>query len=324
MLKLKGKHSEMILANLKNWTLTDGNGTEGDSLMLSLFSEGITGIPPKGEKYEVYLGDVFRDDFQISNRKAKMSPNEVNLVLSVAPFNMTDKKGFRTKQSQSWDNTTLANVMRDVLLVHGYSIFVHPKLQKIEIEHLDRTDEGCSAFLNRLARKYDAVSKPVGAVYVMAPKGEVNSASGKAIETITLSLPSDNDPKLPNFVTVDIDLDGRDDFNGTSAFYLSTDNGSRHQVEVGDAPFKELGKDFTTKKEAEQACLTELRRIQREGRKVTISAPAHPAVFAEGLVVIDDTFEKLYQGTCSIDSVTFNGQGKQAKRMTIQATLTGA
>ncbi|MCG9678761.1 hypothetical protein [Vibrio sp. Isolate24] len=322
MLKLVGKHSEMIIGSLKNWSLTDGNGTEGDSLTLSLFSEGITGIPPKGEKYKVYLGDVFRDEFQISNRKAKLSPKEVALVLSVAPFNRTDNDGFRAKKSNSWHDTPLAKIMQDVLLPHGYSVFVHPKLQNIKID-ISRTDEGASAFLNRLAKKFDAVAKPIGSVYVMAPKGEVNSASGKAIETITLSLPSDNNPKLPNFVNVEIDLDGREDFDGVRAFYLSTDDGKRISVETGSAPFKELGKDFDTKKEAEQACLTELRRILREGRKVNITAPANAAAFAEGIVVLDETFEKLYQGTCSIDSVQFNGQGKQAKVMTIQATLTG-
>ena len=323
MFNLKGKDSEMILANLKNWSLSDGNGTEGDSLTLSLFSEGITGIPPKGEKYEVYLGDVFRDEFQISNRKAKLSPKEVNLVLSVAPFNRTDNDGFRAKKSASWNDESLAKIMQEVLLPHGYSVFVHPKLQNIKID-ISRTDEGASAFLNRLAKKLDAVAKPIGSMYVMAPKGEVNSATGKAIETITLSLPSENNPELPNFVNVEIDLDGRQDFDGVRGFYLSTDDGKRHSVEVGTAPFKELGKDFDSKKEAEQACLTELRRIQREGRKLTITAPANSAAFAEGIVVLDDTFEATYQGTCSIDSVQSTGQGKQAKTMTIKATLTGS
>ncbi|WP_254313911.1 hypothetical protein [Vibrio coralliilyticus] len=104
---------------------------------------------------------------------------------------------------------------------------------------------------------------------------------------------------------------------------MSTDDGQRHSVETGHAPFKELGKDFDSEQEAEQACLNELRRILREGRKVNITAPANASAFAEGVVVLDETFEALYQGRCSIDSVQFNGQGKQAKTMTIQATLTG-
>ncbi|WP_254313912.1 hypothetical protein [Vibrio coralliilyticus] len=161
MLRLVGKHSEMVMACLKTWSLTDGNGTEGDSLTLSLFSEGITGIPPKGEKYEVYLGEVFRDDFQISNRKAKLSPKEVSLVLSVTPFNRSDNKGFRAKKSNSWNDAPLAKIMQDVLLPHGYSVFVHPKLQNIKID-ISQTDEGASSLLNRVAKKFDAVAKPVG------------------------------------------------------------------------------------------------------------------------------------------------------------------
>ncbi|CED71534.1 phage late control gene D protein [Aliivibrio wodanis] len=324
MLKLEGKQADMLLSCLKNWQLIDGNGMEGDSLTLSLFSEGISGIPSKGEKYEVYLDDIHRDTFQISKRSAKLSPKEVCLVLSVAPFSVTDASGFRAKRSASWNKASIAEIMQDCLLPHGYSIFVHPKLQNIEIEHIDRTDEGCAAFLRRLAKQYDAIAKPVSETYVMAPKGEVISASGAAIETLTLSLPSNNDPQLPNFVNVDIELDGREEFGGVSAFYLSTDSGHRNEVNTGNAPFKALGKDFKSKEEAEQACFTELRRITREGRKVNIVAPANSVVFAEGLVVLDKTFDELYQGISSIDTVTFSGQGRQVKSMTIQATLTGA
>ncbi|NOI87323.1 contractile injection system protein, VgrG/Pvc8 family [Vibrio sp. 99K-1] len=323
MFKLVGKNSELLLARLKSWRLSDGNGIEGDSLSLTINSDDIDGIPPKGEKYSVYLGEVLRDEFQISKRSISLHPREVVLVLSVAPFSIKDETGYRERKSMSWDNTTLAQIVADNVAPHGFQAFVHPRLQKIEIEHIDRTDESTPSFLYRLAKQYDAVAKPIDGRFIFAPKGEARSASGKDIETVTLSQPSGNNPQLPNFTNVSIDLDGRTDVTGVKAFYLSTENGTRQEIRKGKAPFRSIGKDRNSQQEAEQACASELRKMQREGRKLSIEAPPNPTVFAEGLLVLDSSFPGVFQGTCSIDSVSISGQGLQPRRMSIKATLTG-
>ena len=325
MLRIEGKNAELMMSLLKSWQLTDGNGVEGDYLSMAIFSDDIDGIPPKGEKYQVYLGDVFRDEFQISKRSASLHPREISIVLSVAPFNIKDSTGYRAKKSSSWNDSTLTQVVSDCVTPHGFSVFVHPRLQNIRIEHVDRTDESASAFVYRLAKQYDAAAKIVDGVYVIAPKGEASSASGKKIETITLSLPDIKEEKgSAGFLNVEVELDGRDDFNGVKSFYLTTDSGERLEVLVGNEPFKVISKDCSSRTDAEQVCLTELRRIQREGRKLTISGPPNLRAFAEGIVVLDDSFPKAFRGECSIDSVNFSGRGRQPSSMTIQATLLGA
>ncbi|TOY91864.1 contractile injection system protein, VgrG/Pvc8 family [Vibrio fluvialis] len=319
-LRIEGKNAAMMMELLKNWQLTDGNGIENDSLSMTLFSENVEGIPAKGEKYQVYIGNTYRDEFQISKRSVSLRPSEVRLVLCVAPFNILDSTGYRERKSSSWDNTTISQVASDCVVPHGFSVFVHPELQNIQIEHIDRTEESTAAFIYRLAKLYDAVAKIVDGTYVIAPKGKAKSATGKEIETITLSLSGNQANDITN---VEIDLDGRDDFLGVKGYYLSTDSGERVAVVVGSSPCKVIRNEFSTQPEAEQACSTELRRIQREGQRVTISALPNEMAFAEGLVVIDNTFPSAFRGTSSIDSVCFSGRGRQAINMTIQATLTG-
>ncbi|MFM2477356.1 hypothetical protein [Celerinatantimonas sp. MCCC 1A17872] len=322
MFKLTGKNAELMLARLKSWHLKDGNGIEGDSLTLDINSSDIDGIPPKGEQYTVYLDDIKRDVFQITQRTATMQPRTVQIVLTVAPF-MADSTEFLKRQSASWDNTTLAQIVSDVVTPFGYDIFVHPRFQKIQIEHSDRTDESAPAFLNRLAKQFDALAKPVERLYLFVPIGESQSASGKQIETITLTKPAVNRPDLANFINVSTDLDSRSGFSGVKAFYVTTNDGQRHEVSVGESPFKQLGKDKNSESEATQAAGAELRKLQRQGRKVTIEAPPNPKAFAEGLIVLDASFPQAFQGQCSIDSVEFSGQGLQPTHMTIHATLTG-
>ncbi|HFQ4959188.1 TPA: hypothetical protein ACGUPM_002641 [Vibrio vulnificus] len=323
MFKLIGTHSEMMMERLKSWRLSDGNGVEGDSLTLHINSDDIDGIPPKGEIYTVYLGDVLRDEFQISKRTVNLHPREVVLVLSVAPFSIKDESGYRERRSASWDDTTLGQIVADSVTPHGFEVFVHPRLQKIQIAHIDRTDESTPSFLHRLAKLFDAVAKPVDGRFIFAPKGEARSASGKAIESVTLSQPGGNNPQLPNFINVTIDLDGRSEHNGVRAFYLSTGDGSRQEIKLGSPPFKTIGKDRNSRQEAEQACAAEQRKMQREGRALTIEGPPDPRVFAEGLIILDQTFPTAFQGTSSVDTVSFSGQGLQPRRMTIKATLTG-
>lgn len=319
-LRIEGKNAAMMMELLKNWQLTDGNGIENDSLSMTLFSENVDGIPAKGEKYQVYIGNTYRDEFQISKRSISLRPSEVRLVLCVAPFNILDTTGYRERKSSSWSNASINQIVSDCVTPHGFSVFVHPELQKIRIESMHRTEESTSAFIYRLAKQYDAVAKIVDGTYVIAPKGKAKSATGKKIETITLSL---NDKQASDLTNIEIDLDGRDDFLGVKGYYLSTDLGERVAVVVGSTPCKVIRNEFSTQREAEQACSTELRRIQREGQRVTISALPNEKAFAEGLVVIDNTFPSAFRGTSSIDSVCFSGRGRQVSTMTIQATLTG-
>lgn len=323
MFKLMGKNSDVILSRLKSWRLTDGNGTEGDNLTLTINADDIDGIPSKGEKYTVYLGQVKRDVFEISQRSIELLPREIKLVLTVSPFSINDVTGYRERKSFSWDNTTLSQVVSDCVTPHGFAFFVHPGLQKTVIQHVDRTEESTPAFLNRLAKQYDAVAKPVEDKYIFVPIGKQTSATGADIESITLSLPRGNTTENTHFIRLSADLDGRSEFNGVRAFYVSTEDGTRQEVKTGSKPFKLLGKDKNSKVEAEQACATELRKIQRTGRKVSINAPVNTAAFAEGIVILDVSFPLAFQGKCSIDSVTISGAGLQPTRMSISATLTG-
>ncbi|MBD1572874.1 hypothetical protein HC725_06215 [Vibrio sp. S17_S38] len=318
-IRLQGKNSDLMMARLKSFNLEDSEGVKGDSLTITLSSDDVGGLPPKGEFYLVYLGNVERGRFSISQRKFSVYPKEITIVMTAAPLSVKDKE-FRARKSSSWDQCSLNQIVQEATPT-GFEIFVHPALQNIQIEHTDRTEESTSAFLNRLAKDYDAVAKPVGDKFVFVPKGQAKSASGAEIETITLSLPKDNSPSNASFVNVSGSLDGSNEFNGVKAFYSTTVNGQRLEVEKGSEPFKRLAKDKNTKQDAIQACAAELRKINREGRKISVEAPIDPNAFAEGVLILDASFDAVIRGNYSIDRASFSGSGLQASRMSLTATL---
>ena len=83
MLELFGKHADLMLSRLKSWRLDDDNGLEGDALTLTLHSDGIEGLPPRGELYQVALNGVVRDTFSICQRSFSLSPGDIRLVLTL-------------------------------------------------------------------------------------------------------------------------------------------------------------------------------------------------------------------------------------------------
>lgn len=323
MLEIKGKNASLILERLKDWRLEDATGIEGDSLTLKINSQDITGLPAKGEQYQIQVNGVKRGTFSISKRSFSVVPCEITLVLTVAAFSVKDESGWRERRSASWDNATISKIVSDCVTPHGYTSFVHPELQKIVIQHIDQTDQSAQAFLVRLARHYDAVAKPVEGQFVFVPIGKEKSASGKDIDAITLSMPAVNRPGDDRYVNVTGDLDGRNEFKGVKAFYLETSKGQRVTVSKGSAPFKRLVKDKGNEIDAIQACASELRKINREGRKISLEAPLLASAFAEGLLILDNSFDALIRGKYSIDNVSMGASGRQVPRMNITATLTG-
>ncbi|WP_241906676.1 hypothetical protein [Vibrio splendidus] len=306
------------------WSLSDANGSDGDSLTLTLSSVNVDGLPPKGEQYQVMLDGVDRGSFKISNRSFSIQPRTVDITMTVAPLSLKDNTGYRSRSNGSWHNTTLGQVIVDCVTPHGFTAIVAPELQKIEIENLYRTDESVHAFLRRLAKQYDAISKPVeNGGFIFVPKGKAVSATGLSIESIMLSLPLVNEPQSSKFVNVTGELDGRDDFSGVETFFTRMEDGTKQPVQIGRAPFKRLSQEQSNEKEAIQTASAELRKIQRQGRKLSIDAPVMANAFAEGLLVLDKSFPDVAQGKYSIDSVRISGSGRSAKRMALAATLTG-
>jgi len=85
----------------------------------------------------------------------------VTIVATAAPFLVKDKTEFKKRRSRSFEQISLGNLFRQVVSTHGYSPRVAPDLDSIMLAHVDQTDETDMSFITRLARQYDAVTKPI-------------------------------------------------------------------------------------------------------------------------------------------------------------------
>lgn len=325
--RVTGKHAELINSGrLIDWEHVDAAGMESDRLHLTIDIRGVDGRPTEGDRIGLEVGYAeslpltHKGQFVISRVTPRLFPEQLLIVATAAPFEPEDSTAFRERKSASYDATTLGAIFRTLTQRHGFSPRVAPELDAIPIEHADQADETDMAFLTRLARRHDAVTKPVGSLYVLARRGQVKAISGQPLPVITLSVPPNNKPEEMAFTNASIESSARVRFKGVRAVWFDGEEGAEATIEQGGKPFKRLRQSYQSPDEASAAAQGELRKLKREAEKLRIECPGNPALAAEGVIELDDTWPGYMQGRWSLDRVTARGSRKHGYRCVLEAT----
>jgi phage protein D len=323
--EIYGANSALLNERLISWQHIDAAGIESDQLTLTIDLEGLDGLPSLGGKIGLRVGYlesglIDKGQFIITRRTPTLFPLSLSLVAMAAPFSAADETGFKQRRSVSHGPTTLGALFRQLTSRHGFSPRVAPKLALIRIEHIDQSNETDMGFLTRLARRYDAVAKPVNELYVLARRGQTKSLSGKILPDIRLSVTTDNRPGDHAFITATLEETARAKYQGCKTSWWDAAAGKVRVEESGIAPFKTLRQRYQSADDARAVGEGEVRRMMREALKVKINCPGNPGLSAEGLVLLDTTWPEFMRGRWSIDKVTASGNRKDSYRCTIEAT----
>jgi phage protein D len=320
-----GAGASTINSRLIDWELVDAAGVESDQLKLTVNIEGIDSLPAKGAKIGIRIGYVEsglvdKGEFIISRLTPNLFPARVVIVAMAAPFTPNDEAGFRARRSASHGPTTLGALFRELTRKYGFSPRVSPELAMLKIEHVDQSNETDMGFLTRLAQQYDAVTKPVNGLYVLARRGQVKSLSGQILPKVTLSVTNDNRPGDKSFTMASIDDDTRVKFKGCKTTWWDGSAGKECIVEVGVEPFKKVRQRYQGEAEAKAAAEAQSRKQDREAVKLRVDCPGNPALTAEGLVGLDASWPSFMQGDWSADRVTHSGSRQQSFRSSLEAS----
>ncbi|MGJ7514295.1 phage late control D family protein [Pseudomonas baetica] len=327
--EIYGANASLLNQRLLSWQHVDAAGIESDQVTLSIDLEGLQGLPSLDGKIGLRLGYresglVDKGEFVITRRTPTLFPLRLTLVATAAPFSVADETGFKQRRSVSHGPTTLGALFRLLTSRHGFSPRVAPDLAMIKIEHVDQSNETDMGFLTRLAWIHDAVAKPVNELYVLARRGQAKSLSGKVLPSVRLSVTTNNHPDDHAFIAATLDETARAKYQGCKMSWWDAAAGKERVVESGIAPFKSVRRRCQNAEEAQAACEGEVRRMMREALKVQIDCPGNPALSAEGIVVLDDTWPDFMRGRWSIDKVTASGSRKDSYRCKIAATCLGS
>ncbi|MCK3832316.1 contractile injection system protein, VgrG/Pvc8 family [Pseudomonas fluorescens] len=320
-----GANAALLNQRLMHWSHTDAAGIQTDRLELTLNIEGLEGLPSLSGKIGLRVGYqetglVEKGEFVVTQRTPVLFPMRLMIVATAAPFSEADKSGYRQRRSASHGPTTLGALFRQLVSRHGFSPRVAPTLDGIAIAHIDQSNESDMAFITRLAKRYNAVTKPFNELYVLAEAGQAKSLSGQLLPQVKLSVTEDNRPGEQAFITAKLDEKSRSKYMGSRVSWWDSGAGKQRMVQVGIAPFKTLRQRCQNEAEARAVAEGELRRVGREGLKLQIDCPGNPLLAAEGLLVLDETWPSYMQGRWSITQVTHVGDPATGYRSSIMAS----
>ncbi|MBD9588415.1 phage late control D family protein [Pseudomonas sp. PDM03] len=319
-----GDNEVLINKRLISWEHIDAAGIESDQLTLTLDLEGLEGLPILGGKIGLKVGYVEsgvvdKGQFTVSRLTPTLFPLRLTLVATAAPFSADDKTGFLQRRSASHGPTTLGALFREIAKRHGFSPRVAPQLALKKIDHIDQSNESDMAFLTRLAGIYKAIAKPINELYVLALPSQTKSLSGKVLPQVKLSVTTNNRPGDRAFISATLDDTVRAKNQGCKTSWWDAAAGVVRVIETGSAPFKVIGRLCQNETEARDVGEGEVRKLLREKLKVKISCPGNPALSAEGVLLLDQSWPDFLRGYWSIEKVIASGDKYQSYRCMIEA-----
>lgn len=90
----------------------------------------------------------------------------------------------KERQSRSWDNVSLGQVLSDAAASAGMTIKVHEELKSRNLEYEGQDNESFLAFGQRLAREHGAAFRISGTRAVFLPRGKGVNSIGEALPVI--------------------------------------------------------------------------------------------------------------------------------------------
>ncbi|WP_058973933.1 phage late control D family protein [Type-D symbiont of Plautia stali] len=208
--------TQKLEKRLLSLTLTDNRGFEADQLDIELDdADGQLSLPRRGVSLSLALGwqgeALFpKGTYTVDEIEHTGTPDRLVLRARSADFRQT----LNTKREKSWHKTTVGEMVKDIAGRHKLTVALGEDMAKMDIDHLDQTNESDASFLMRLAKQCGAIACVKNGSLLFIRQGQGKTASGKALPVITLQR---KDGDGHRFTLAD-----RDAYTGVIASWLHT------------------------------------------------------------------------------------------------------
>ncbi|WP_176597334.1 MULTISPECIES: contractile injection system protein, VgrG/Pvc8 family [Sphingobium] len=303
---LDGKDlTDRMRPRLVSLTLSEKRGDEADQLDIVLDdSDGMLAIPKEGATLQVHLGwkqgrDVTpglveKGSFKVDDVTHSGPPDQIRIRARAADFT----SAIRNRREQSWKNTTLGAVLKDIAGRNGLTLKVAADLSSIALPSITQNRESDIAFLKRLGRENDAVATIKNKHLIFARKGAGTTTSGKALPTLTITR-RDGDGHTWS-------RQKRDGQEGVTASWHDKKGAKRKSFTVGkEDGAKKLRKVYPDEASAKRAAIAERDRIKRAPATFDMKlALGRPDAFPETRVKASGFKDEIDATTWLIAEVT--------------------
>lgn len=277
-----------VRPRLHSLSLTERRGADADELELVLNdTDGKLAIPPAGAVITLKLGWLdLRDgssptlidkgSFTVDERGHGGTPDRLTIRARSADLT----RAFRTRQTNTWSNTTLGDVLDQLATRNGLQARVAADKAAIAVAHLTQDSESDSAFLARLGRIHDALATVKAGRLLFAPVAAGQTASGQAIPATTI-VRGDGDRHSWSSAE-------RENYTGVIAKWRSRAKGTSGEVVIGSSSnAKRLGRTYGSEETARRAAQNENSKQERKGARFSLDlAAGRPDLYPDRSVTV--------------------------------------
>lgn len=273
--------TEAILRGLVSIKLTDYGGATGktDTLSVTLVSETLK-LPPKGARLQLGLGFngniINKGSFVVCGVESSGPPRVLTISATAAPGNSAKQTADTTAhQHRVFEKTKMGAIVETIARANGMKPRVAERLAKIDIGYEAQDGESDGAFLLRLARRYNGISKPSHGYWLFLEQGAAVTAGGHDVKAWTIT-----PDRVTRWSYREGDRGGakKGKKKGKIAVnYIDVGTGSvkTHEQEHdgADATHPHVHPDKETAVHAANAAVTQ---AKKNGRQMSISGPVRP------------------------------------------------
>ncbi|GLS27377.1 phage late control D family protein [Marinibactrum halimedae] len=280
------------------------NGEVSDQLSL-VFDDRETfwgrdiAIPSQGVNLSVSLGyqalTSEMGDFIVNQVHASGSGGGRTLSVTATPTLLSGESML------TWGDESLSTIVSDIAKKYDLIAKVSAKLANRKLPVVHQCNESDSAFLTRLAQRFNAFVKPMAGNLLFMTRGEGSSASG--LPMLPVVIPAQD------VLSWSKTLSEQHDFTKVGARWSDFQSGIEQEVYMPpQKPQKNemILRDsiiYNNQAEAEAAAEAKFKEVNRDNEKIQLTVLGNPHITAEGKILVDG-LRSGANGTYIVERVT--------------------
>lgn len=262
--------SGAFMERLKSCRVSDAEGVASDTVSIELNDYPPAEIPRKGAVIRVWMGYgaaalAFMGAFTVDEVSVSMLPYSMSISGKGADLREKSKEG----KERHWDNKSLGDIIEQIAGENGLKGKVDAAIRSFKVPWIAQEAESDIHFLERLARRHNALFSVKDGNLVFAEKGSGKNASGAGLSAVTAT------PDNIVTGTAKVRFSDRAEHKKVRARFYDREAGENKSVEEdssdeGSSDFI-IGDTFTNEDEAKAAAKSKAKELKREAISASVT-----------------------------------------------------
>lgn len=269
--------SSTFYSQLISVTVSDQEGHKADTVRMELNDFPFARIPERGDSVSVKMGysfPQFMGDFTVDEVEVQCFPAKMTISGKSADL----RKEMKSQKERHWDDVTVADVVSEIAGEHGLSPQISGSVGAHKFDWLGQQDESDMHFLERLARRHNALFSVKNGKLIFAERGSGQKPSGTDMSTVSIT---------PDKILVDscrIRFKDRSQYKDVVAYFQDNDKAERVEVKVQSDPkgtaTHSISEPYGSVEEAEKAAGSKAKELTRGVDKASVTVVGDPSIRA--------------------------------------------